>query len=174
MAQLLYGSGLRLLECLRLRIKDLDFGYHQVTVRDSKGLRERRTLLPARLERPLRDHLAGVREIHKADLARGGGAVYLPFALSGNIQTRRGTGAGSGSFRQANFQLIRVLARHAVTTCMKRTCKTRLSRLFMRLAYQMPPVATPFAIVLLLICSKPATIFVPSKNYSDTATSRRQ
>ncbi len=49
MAELLYGSGLRLLECLRLRVKDIDFGYGQITVRDGKGLRERVTLLPARL-----------------------------------------------------------------------------------------------------------------------------
>jgi len=81
MAQLLYGSGLRLLECLRLRVKDVDFAYGQITVRDGKGLRERITLLPAPLERPLREHLGRVKEIHQRDLARGAGAVYLPFAL---------------------------------------------------------------------------------------------
>ena len=81
MAELLYGSGLRLLECLRLRVKDIDFGYDQITVRDGKGLRERITLLPARLKRPLQEHLQRVREIHRRDLARKGGAVYLPFAL---------------------------------------------------------------------------------------------
>jgi integron integrase len=81
MAELLYGSGLRLLECLRLRIKDIDFGYQQITVRDGKGMRERRTLLPARLKRPLREHLERVRAMHQADLRRRGGAVYLPFAL---------------------------------------------------------------------------------------------
>jgi integron integrase len=81
MAELLYGSGLRLLECLRLRVKDVDFGYEQITVRDGKGLRERRTLLPARLKRPLHDHLQRVRAIHQRDLGLGGGAVYLPFAL---------------------------------------------------------------------------------------------
>jgi integron integrase len=81
MAELLYGSGLRLLECLRLRVKDIDFGYDQITVRDGKGLRERITLLPARLKRPLQEHLQRVREIHRRDLARGAGAVSLPFAL---------------------------------------------------------------------------------------------
>jgi site-specific recombinase XerD len=79
MAELLYGSGLRLLECLRLRVKDIDFGYDQITVRDGKGLRERITLLPARLKRPLQEHLQRVREIHRRDLARGAGAVYLPW-----------------------------------------------------------------------------------------------
>ena len=81
MAHLLYGSGLRLLECLRLRVKDIDFGYRQITVRESKGLRERVTLLPERLCRPLQAHLARIKELHRQDLARGGGAVYLPSAL---------------------------------------------------------------------------------------------
>ena len=78
---LLYGSGLRLLECLRLRVKDIDFGYRQITVRESKGMRERVTLLPERLVRPLQAHLARVKELHRQDLARGGGAVHLPTAL---------------------------------------------------------------------------------------------
>ena len=81
MAELLYGSGLRLMELLRLRVKDIDFGYRQIIVRAGKGLRERRTVLPARLEPLLRLHLARVKELHRQDLARGRGAVYLPFAL---------------------------------------------------------------------------------------------
>jgi integron integrase len=81
MAHLLYGSGLRLLECLRLRVKDIDFGYRQITVREGKGMRERVTLLPERLVRPLQAHLARVKELHQQDLGRGGGAVFLPFGL---------------------------------------------------------------------------------------------
>jgi integron integrase len=81
MAELLYGSGLRLMECLRLRIKDIDFGYNRITVRDAKGLRDRVTLLPQRLQRPLRGQIARVEELHRQDIARGGGRVYLPFAL---------------------------------------------------------------------------------------------
>jgi integron integrase len=81
MAHLLYGSGLRLLECLRLRIKDIDFGYRQITVRESKGMRERVTLLPEGLCRPLQLHLTRVKELHRQDLGRGGGAVHLPTAL---------------------------------------------------------------------------------------------
>ena len=81
MAHLLYGSGLRLLECLRLRVKDVDFGYRQISVREGKGMRERITILPDRLLRPLQQHLARVKELHQQDLARGGGAVYLPSAL---------------------------------------------------------------------------------------------
>jgi integron integrase len=81
MAELLYGAGLRLMECVRLRVKDIDFGYNQITVRDGKGLRQRVTLLPQRLRRPLQLHLTHVRALHQRDLANGGGKVYLPFAL---------------------------------------------------------------------------------------------
>jgi integron integrase len=82
MAELLYGSGLRLMECLRLRVKDIDFGYNQITVRDGKGYRDRITLLPQRLRKPLRLHLERVKELHQQDLAVGRGRVYLPNALS--------------------------------------------------------------------------------------------
>jgi integron integrase len=81
MAELLYGSGLRLMECLRLRVKDIDFGYNRIMVRDGKGLHERVALLPERLRGSLRTHLDRVKEIHQQDLARGHGKVYLPFGL---------------------------------------------------------------------------------------------
>jgi integron integrase len=80
-AMLLYGSGLRLAECLHLRVKDLDFSYHQVTVRDGKGGKDRITMLPARIEVPLRRHLDGVRRLHDKDLRAGHGRVALPKAL---------------------------------------------------------------------------------------------
>ncbi len=82
MAQLLYGSGLRLLECLRLRVKDLDFDYKQITVRDGKGQKDRRTMLPASLVAPLRQHLQQVQAIPTEDLRLGYGAVFLPDALA--------------------------------------------------------------------------------------------
>src|SRR5438874_4082915 len=82
MAELLYGSGLRLMECVRLRVKDIDFAYGRITVRDGKGFKDRLTMLPKRLREPLRVHLARVRERHRHDVARGGGYVYLPFALA--------------------------------------------------------------------------------------------
>ncbi len=67
---------------MRARIKDIDFGYNQITIRGGKGLRERVTLLPARLRQPLQSHIACVKELHERDLARRGGKVYLPSALS--------------------------------------------------------------------------------------------
>ncbi|NMF86791.1 integron integrase [Nodosilinea sp. P-1105] len=79
--KLLYGSGLRLSEALRLRIKDLDLAQQQVIVRDGKGSKNRITMLPASVLTELQDHLVGVRRQHQQDLGRGFGSVYLPFAL---------------------------------------------------------------------------------------------
>lgn len=80
--ELLYGSGMRLLECLRLRVKDVDLVYEQIVVRDGKGAKDRVTVLPACLKKPLRAHLDYVRSQHFTDLRSGGGQVYLPGALA--------------------------------------------------------------------------------------------
>jgi integron integrase len=82
MASLLYGSGLRLLECLRLRIKDVDFGQNHLLIRDGKGQRDRVTLLPAALVEPLRRQIDRARALHEQDLRDGFGRVYLPDALT--------------------------------------------------------------------------------------------
>ena len=82
MASLLYGSGLRLRECLKLRVKDIDFGYRQVLVRDGKGAKDRVTMLPQVLVIPLEQHLARVKVLHERDLAAGYGDVELPDALA--------------------------------------------------------------------------------------------
>lgn len=81
MASMLYGSGLRLMECVRLRVKDIDFAQGQITVRDGKGMEDRVTMLPAALAVPLEGHLEHVKRFHEEDLAKGSGSVYLPFAL---------------------------------------------------------------------------------------------
>jgi len=82
MSQLLYGSGLRLMECLRLRVKDLDFDNQQVLVREPKGNHERFTILPASLFAPLQDHLERVYRRFLTDLDQGNAAVILPYALA--------------------------------------------------------------------------------------------
>ena len=82
MARLMYGAGLRLLECCRLRVKDVDFGANQITVRSGKGDRDRRTVLPASLRDPLRMHLDDVHRLHEEGLRRGAGWVELPGALA--------------------------------------------------------------------------------------------
>jgi integron integrase len=81
-ASLLYATGMRLLEGLRLRVKDVDFERREITVRDGKGGRDRRTMLSERLIEPLRSRLARVKLVHERDLAEGFGEVYLPFALA--------------------------------------------------------------------------------------------
>jgi len=82
MAGLLYGSGLRLMECVRLRVKDVDFSRCEVLVREGKGGKDRVTMLPVSLVEPLQRHLVKVRALHKSDLAEGYGEVYLPNALA--------------------------------------------------------------------------------------------
>ncbi|MCC9078739.1 integron integrase [Litorilinea aerophila] len=82
LARLLYGSGMRLAEGLRLRVKDIDFEQHHILVRDGKGEKDRVTLLPTSLYDELQAQLAYAHRLHQKDLARGLGAVYLPYALS--------------------------------------------------------------------------------------------
>jgi integrase len=81
MAALLYGCGLRLLECAALRVKDVDLARLELTVRDGKGRRDRVTMIPARLKAPLVAHLERVRRQHEEDLRAGRGRVALPDAL---------------------------------------------------------------------------------------------
>lgn len=81
-ASLLYGAGLRQIECLSLRVKDLDFAYRQITVRDGKGGKDRVTMLPEQVVQPLQAHLGRVRALHRRDLAAGHGEASLPKALA--------------------------------------------------------------------------------------------
>ncbi|NTW29610.1 MAG: integron integrase [Coriobacteriia bacterium] len=81
MASLLYGSGLRLTECLRLRVQDIDFGKGEIVVRDGKGAKDRVTMLPDLLKEPLREQLRHAHAVHSRDLADGWGRVLLPDAL---------------------------------------------------------------------------------------------
>lgn len=82
MAQLLYGTGMRLMECVRLRIKDVDFELHHIMVRDGKGAKDRIAPLPESVQEDLRTHLERVKALHTRDLAQGRGSVYLPHALA--------------------------------------------------------------------------------------------
>ena len=79
--QVMYGGGLRIMETLRLRVKDLDFANRQIVVRDGKGENDRFTILPESLIQPLQAHLQNVKHIHEVDVSKGFGSVYLPFAL---------------------------------------------------------------------------------------------
>ena len=105
MAGLLYGSGLRLLECCRLRVQDVDFGRHEIVVRRGKGARDRRTMLPARLRSELSAHLTQVRAQHDFDQRADAGWVELPHALA-----RKYSNAG----RDWSWQWIFPATRHYV------------------------------------------------------------
>lgn len=82
MARLLYGTGMRLMECLRLRVKDVDFGKREILVRQGKGGKDRRTMLPGNLVEPLQMQLAEARRLHEMDLRAGFGRVWMPHALA--------------------------------------------------------------------------------------------
>jgi integron integrase len=82
MGSLLYGAGLRQNECLKLRVKDVDFSYRHILVRDGKGAKDRATMLPEAVIQPLQAHLGRVRRLHERDLAAGFGEVWLPHALA--------------------------------------------------------------------------------------------
>jgi integron integrase len=79
--RLLYGTGLRIMECLRLRVKDVEFERGEILVRDGKGFKDRVTMLPTSLAPLLREHMVRVAELHRQDLVAGHGEVWLPYAL---------------------------------------------------------------------------------------------
>lgn len=80
-ASLLYGTGMRLMEALRFRVKDMEFARKEILIRDGKGAKDRITMLPVALINPLKTHLQKVRALHEQDIAEGFGEVFLPFAL---------------------------------------------------------------------------------------------
>lgn len=82
MAQLLYGTGMRLIECVRLRVKDVDFERHEILIRDGKGAKDRVTMLPHSLTEPLQQHLIWRRALYQDDLAQDRAQVFLPDALA--------------------------------------------------------------------------------------------
>ena len=81
-ARLLYGTGMRLMEVMRLRVQDIDFDYRQIIVRQGKGAKDRSTVLPSSVIAPLKQQLVHARQLHQLDLSDGFGCVYLPFALA--------------------------------------------------------------------------------------------
>lgn len=81
-ARLIYGSGLRVSECLRLRVKDVDFGNKHLVIRNGKGYKDRLAILPESLEEPIKQQLKAVKSLHHRDMRQGFGKVYLPYALS--------------------------------------------------------------------------------------------
>ena len=134
MAKLLYGSGLRLMECVRLRVKDVDIERRALLVRDTKGNEDRVTVLPHALVEPITEHLRVVRRLHEADLSRGYGAVYLPDALDRTYPT---------SSHPITCRSTRAPPSFAVTTLMQAACKKLSAPLPRPLASPSVSVRTP-------------------------------
>ena len=101
-ASLLYGAGLRLMECLTLRVKDLDFSRNEIVVRDGKGQKDRVTMFPEALKGPLASHLERVQRLHEQDLKRGTGRVSLPGALAAAAGVRGAVGTPGAPLRETS------------------------------------------------------------------------
>ncbi len=101
MAELIYGAGLRVHECVTLRVKDIDLHARTVTVRNSKGSKDRTTVLPTQLVSPIQRHLIRVADLHRDDLARGGGLAPMPDALERKFPTASASLAWQYAFPSA-------------------------------------------------------------------------
>jgi integron integrase len=132
MTRLLYGTGMRLLELLRLRVKDLDFGRNAIMVRAGKGGKDRTTVLPEKLREPLQQHLAAVRKLHERDLVEGYGTVALPGGLARKYPNAGREWAWQWVFPSANRSTNEetgLTGRHHLTeTGLQRTLKEALQR----------------------------------------------
>lgn len=128
MANLLYGAGLRLMECVRLRVKDISFEQRQLIITDGKGGKSRVTMLPQAVEEPLGRHLAQVEAQYKIDLRHGGGSVYVPEALARKYPNAHRNGAGSMCFRRRVPRSTRVQVQNAVITYQRICCNARSKR----------------------------------------------
>ncbi|VXC07446.1 hypothetical protein PSEUDO8BK_40809 [Pseudomonas sp. 8BK] len=165
-ANLLYGAGLRLLEALRLRVKDVDFARGEVLVRDGKGQKDRVTMLPQRLVLPLQEHLLKVAVLHRADLVR---VLVAPTCRSHwrvSIRTLPQSGGGSLSFRQSIAHRIRVSRGSSVITCMRKPSNVRYVRRSGVLELSSRRRHILFAILLRLICWKVARTSARCRNCS--------
>jgi site-specific recombinase XerD len=122
---LLYGAGLRIEECLQLRVKDVDFDRHQILVRRGKGQKDRRTMLPVAVREPLQAHLTEVKRQHERDLAQGAGRTICRSRLIGSIRMHRQTGRGSLCFPRHGFVGIRVGDRRRGITFTRQSSRER-------------------------------------------------
>jgi len=128
MASLLYGAGLRLRECLRLRVKDVDFEYRQIIVRDGKGAKDRVTLLPDSVVPALKEHLERAKLLHERDLTEGFGDVELPAALHAKYPRAAYEWPGSSSFLRTSARRIPAPASSGAITYTKTTSFAGSSR----------------------------------------------
>jgi integron integrase len=170
MAHLLYGSGLRLLECCRLRVQDVDFERNQIVVRGAKGDKDRATMLPAAIKGDLARHLQRVRALHQRDLQEGAGRVELPSALARKYPNAAREWVWQWVFPATRTYRDRATGGAADITCTS-PCSSGWSR--MRCVVQeLPsgPRPTPCAIPSPLTCWRMAATSVPCKSSSGIET----
>lgn len=188
-ATLLYGTGMRLMECLRLRVKDVDFGLNQILVRDGKGMKDRLTMLPAALRQPLQRHLAAVRALPGRTSGRALVRSTCPTPSPGNTPRLRNGGAGNGSSLPAsaastpgpscppNRPPNRPLAparpetKSAATTSVRRSSSAPSSAPCAKPASASTPPAIPCATPSPPTSSRAAPTYAPSRSSSAIATS---
>jgi integrase len=167
MASLLYGAGLRLLECAKLRIKDIDLERREIRVRDGKGRKDRLAPLPIALIAKLELHLHRARQQHQADLRGGPGYVEIPDALRSNTRTLLASGPGNGSSLPPAATSAPNQANAAVTTSTKPSSNAPSDK-----PPWLPSAATPCATPSPPTCWRPDATSAPSKSSSATAMSR--
>ncbi len=128
MVSLMYGTGMRLMECVRLRVQDIDFGFGQIAVRNAKGGKDRVVPLPERAAAELRRHLTRVRELHQGDLKEGLGEVYLPDALARKIPSAAKDWRWQYVFPSGRISRDPRSGPCAAITCMRPPCRRRSTR----------------------------------------------
>jgi integrase len=156
-ARVLYGTGMRVLEATRLRVKNVDFARLEIVVRDGKGAKDRVTMLPESLVDALRAELAVAQALHRRDLAEGSGRVYLPFALE-----RKYPNASAEWMWQYEFPADRLSEDPrsgcaAVITCIRNRCSVRCAMPFAPPASPSLRRRTRCATRSQRTCSSPAT-----------------
>lgn len=173
MASLLYGAGLRVLECARLRVKDVDFERREIVVRDGKGRKDRVTLLPDSLRVPLGEHLEQVRRQHQSDLSRGRGGVELPTALERKYPRSAWQWGWQWIFPRPDSMGTPSPGGGVATTCTNR-CSRRPSRPRSRPPVsRSPPPVIPCDTHSPPICSRTAMTFGRSRSSLAIAMSAR-
>jgi hypothetical protein len=168
MAEMLYGAGLRLLECARLRVKDVDLEQRQLTIRQSKSNRDRPAVLPEKLLRPLAEQIQRVSDQHAGDVERGAGWVELPTHSLASPRMPDASWPGLGSFQRRVPTGTPRQVSIADITCMSRCFRRPFARLSKPQESTSASLATPSAIPLRRISWRMAPISGPFRNFWDT------
>jgi transposase len=173
-ARLLHGTGMRVMEGMRLRDKDMDFARREILIRDGKGYKDRVTVLPRAIESSLREQLEHIGKLHRHDLAAGFGAVWLPYAPARNTRKQTENGRGSTSFQRPHARAMRAPVLFAAITSPIRRSSARCDRPCAMQGSRSPRLRTRCATPARPISWSRATISGPCKNCSGTATSARR